>query len=68
MVITRFLIKAVFFSCLVLGISHCDNSIDEMGNEKTKEIIEETPIDTMKLHGFLLRDHWIDTSKVEPNQ
>ena len=68
MVNTRFLIKAVFFSCLVLGFSHCENSIDELGNEKPKEIVEEIILDTTQLHGFLLRDHWIDTSKVEPNQ
>ena len=69
MINLNFLLKFVGISCTILLFSNCENSIKEdSAISQSKEIVEEIILDTTQLHGFLLRDHWIDTSKVEPNQ
>jgi len=69
MINLNFLLKFVGISCTILLFSYCENSIiEDPAISQSKEIIEEIILDTTQLHGFLLRDHWVDTSKVEPNQ
>ncbi len=69
MINKNFLIKTICLSLLIISFSSCNDPIeDNHENEKEIKTQPELPIDTNSFHGYLIKNHWIDTSEVEPNQ
>ncbi len=69
MSIYKYSYKVFIFSIAFLIFYSCENSSEkQITNDNQEKVDEVIPLDTTKIHGYLVRDHWIDTATVAPNQ